>query len=256
MEWETLKTLLVVCPMIFAAGFIDSIAGGGGLISLPAYLFAGLPIHFAYGTNKFSSTFGTIFSTFRYIKSGQVHLKSALISAVGALIGSFLGAKLALALDEKFLKYFLIVMLPVVAIIVLIKRNFGDEDRTFDISEIRVLVLSFLSGLIIGAYDGFFGPGTGTFLILAYTGLIGFSLVKASGNAKIVNLASNISALATFAAHGKIVYMIGIPAIIFGIAGNWIGSGLALKNGARIIKPIFIGVLLLLFGTVAYDIFK
>lgn len=253
---STLQTLLIICPLIFAAGFVDSIAGGGGLISLPSYLLAGLPIHFAYGTNKFSSTFGTFFSTVRYIKNKQVHLKSAVTSVAGSLTGSFLGARLALALDARYLKYCLVVMLPIIAVFILTRRGFGEKDTTHTLPDSRVIIYSILSGLLIGAYDGFFGPGTGTFLILVYTGVIGFNLTIASGNAKIVNLASNVAALFAFIMGGKVAFELGIPAAFFGIMGNWIGSGLAIRNGARIIRPVFIGVLAILFVTVMVDILK
>lgn len=250
----SLNTLLIICPLVFVAGFIDSIAGGGGLVSLPAYLFVGLPVHFAYGTNKFSSSFGTFFSALRFMKSGQINYRSAISSVAGALVGSFLGAKAALALDDKYLKYCLIIMLPVIAVFILTRRGFGENDSTKNLSTKKIAVLSVLSGLLIGAYDGFFGPGTGTFLILVYTGVIGFNLTTASGNAKIVNLASNISALATFIAGGTVLFWVGIPAALFGMLGNWIGSGLAIKKGAKIIKPIFIVVIVLLFIKVGFEL--
>ncbi len=250
---ETVILLLRICPFIFLAGLVDSIAGGGGLISLPAYMFAGLPIHFAYGTNKFSSTFGTFFSTLRFVRSGKIHYVSAAISAAAALFGSHWGAKAALELDEKYLKYCLVVLLPVIGVFVLTRRGFGEKETAGELSKIKMILLSFLSGLLIGAYDGFFGPGTGTFLILIYTGIIGFSLITASGNAKVVNLSSNIAALITFIMGGKVSFMVGIPAALFGILGNWIGSGLAIKNGAKVIKPVFIGVLALLFIKIVVD---
>lgn len=249
-----MNMLLIICPLVFMAGLVDSIAGGGGLISLPAYIFAGLPVHLAYGTNKFSSTFGTFFSSLRFIKSKQVNYRSAIFSVIGALIGSHFGAKAALALSDIYLKYCLIVMLPIIAIFILSQRDFGKNDNVKEISTKKVVFLSLVSGLAIGAYDGFFGPGTGTFLILIYTSIIGFNIVTASGNAKIVNLSSNISALVTFILGGTVNFWIGIPAAIFGILGNWIGSGLAIKNGAKVIKPVFLGVLVLLFIKIGLDL--
>lgn len=251
----TIQTLLTICPLIFLAGFVDSIAGGGGLISLPAYLSAGLPPHFAYGTNKFSSCCGTTFSMLRFFKNKHIHYKAAVASVFTALLGSFAGAKAALALDEHYLKIFLLVALPVIAVFILTRRGFGEQNQTVDISMRRIIVLSMISGLVIGAYDGFFGPGTGTFLILVYTGVIGFDLTTASGNAKVVNLASNVAAVFTFLAEGKIVFAIGIPAALCCIAGNYIGSGLAIRKGAKVIKPIFIGVLVLLFIKIVSEFF-
>lgn len=250
----TLGMILMVSPLAFLAGFVDSIAGGGGLISLPAYTAAGLPMHLVLGTNKFSSSCGTFFSVLRFIKSGHVNYKSALSSVAGALLGSFLGAKAALALDDKYLKYVLVIMLPLIAIFILTRRGFGEKDTTKEVTSRKMVIYSILSGLLIGAYDGFFGPGTGTFLILIYTGLIGFNMTVASGNAKIVNLASNIAALATFLASGNVLFAVGAPAAACGILGNWIGSGLAIKNGAKVIKPVLLFVLILLLVKIGYDL--
>ncbi len=250
----TIKVILTVCPLIFVAGFLDSIAGGGGLISLPAYLFAGLPMHNAIATNKFSSTFGTAVSTYRYIRSGNVNLKSAFASVLGALVGSYAGARLALSLEEKYLQYFLIIALPVIAVFVLTRKNFGKDDIEFNLPSWKVIVFSLIIGFVIGAYDGFFGPGTGTFLILAYTGIVGFNLKTASGNAKIVNLASNVAALVTFIFSNKVMFQVGIPAALCGILGNWLGSGLAIKKGSGVIKPFVLIVILLLFGKIFYDL--
>lgn len=250
----TFSMLIVICPLVFLAGFIDSIAGGGGLISLPAYTAVGLPMHMVLGTNKFSSSFGTLFSVFRFMKSGKVHYKSALSSVAGALVGSFIGAQAALALDDIYLRYVLIIMLPIIAVFILTRRKFGENDKIKEISVKKIVTYSLLSGLLIGAYDGFFGPGTGTFLILIYTGLIGFNMTVASGNAKVVNLASNIAALATFITSGNVLIPLAAPAAVFGILGNWIGSGLAIKNGAKVIRPVLLIALLLLLIKIGYDL--
>lgn len=249
-----LKIILIICPLVFLAGLIDSIAGGGGIISLPAYIFVGLPVHLASGTNKFSSTCGTILSVARFIKNKKVHFKSAYFSVFTSLLGSFLGAKAALALDARYLKYCLMIILPFIAIFLVFKKDFGKKDTSTILSNKKVITLSLLSGLIMGAYDGFIGPGTGTFLILIYTSLIGFDFTTASGNAKIVNLASNVSALVTFILNGKVLFWLAVPAAISCIIGHWIGSGLAIKNGSKIIKPIFMVVVILLFIKIGIDL--
>lgn len=188
------------------------------------------------------------------MKCKKVCYYSAISSAIAALIGSYGGARLNMVVDEKYLRYMLIVVLPVIALFLIFKKDFGENNAITPQNPGRVMFLSILSGLLIGAYDGFFGPGTGTFLILAYTGIIGFDLVTASGNAKIVNLASNIAAFITFAIGGKIVWGIGIPAALFGIAGNWVGSGLALKGGKKMIKTMFFVTLSLLMCKIVYDL--
>jgi hypothetical protein len=250
----TLTTLLIICPLTFLAGFIDSIAGGGGLISLPSYLFIGLPSHLALGTNKFSSSFGTLIATLRYAKNRQIHYKSAFSAAAAALAGSYLGALLALTFDEKFLRWLLVVLLPVITVFMLVNRKFGDENRASALPGKKIILLSVLAGLVIGAYDGFFGPGTGTFLILVFTGLIGFDLTTASGNTKVVNLASNIAAVTAFMLNDAVVFAIAVPAALSGMLGNWLGSGLAIKSRSRVIRPVFMTAVTLLFIKVLWDL--
>jgi uncharacterized membrane protein YfcA len=172
--------LIIICPLTFLAGFIDSIAGGGGLISLPSYLLVGLPSHMALGTNKLSSSFGTLVATIRYAKNRQILYKSALPAAMAALAGSYLGALLALSFEEKFLRIVLVAILPIIVIFSLVNKKFGNETRVAAFSDVKIICLSILTGLVIGTYDGFFGPGAGTFLILAFTGIIGFDLTTAS----------------------------------------------------------------------------
>lgn len=251
---ETVQMLLIICPLVFFAGVVDAVAGGGGLISLPAYLAAGLPPHMAIATNKVSSSCGTLVATLRFMLGRKIHYLSALVSAAAALVGSYFGAQLNMMLEEKYLSYVLIVLLPVIAVFLLCKRDFGERDRAVELTRAKMLIYSVLAGLVVGCYDGFFGPGTGTFLILAYTGLIGFDLVTASGNAKVVNLAANAAALTTYAFSGKVVWLLGLTAALFGIAGNWIGSGLALKKGGKIIRPMFFVVLVLLLVKIIVDL--
>ena len=252
---ETMKMLFIICPLIFLAGLIDAIAGGGGIISLPAYIVAGLPPHLATGTNKCSSTCGTLFSTLRFMRSKKIHYIAAITSAGAALIGSPIGATINMIIEERYLGYTMLVLLPIIALFLVFKKDFGDKIKIQQESKYKIIGLSLLSGFLIGMYDGFFGPGTGTFLILIYTGIIGFDLVTASGNAKVVNLSSNVAALVTFALNGKVVWHIGLLAAIFGIAGNWIGAGLAIKGGKKIIRPMFMVVLALLIIKIGYDLF-
>lgn len=251
-----IEMLLVVCPLVFFAAFVDAIAGGGGLISLPAYLFTGMPAHLAIGSNKLSAAVGTAISTARFIKSGSFHLRIALETAVIAFIGSALGAQLALHASDYFLRIFMMLVLPCVAVFVLFnRRQISDESRFEQFSRGRIAIGILLTGLLIGMYDGFFGPGTGTFLIIAFTTLLGFDLKRACGNTKIVNLATNVAALVMFISAGQIYYEVAIPATLFSIAGNWLGSGMALKKGAQFIRPVMFAVICLLLLKIAYDMF-
>lgn len=249
----TIQTLLIICPLVFLAGFVDSVAGGGGLISLPAYLLAGLPIHAAYGTNKLSSSCGTVVAAWRYLRGGYIRIKPALLAAAGALGGSWLGARLVTVLDEGVLRACLLVILPAAALFLLWNRGFGAREQDGQLPGGRLAVLSLAIGFVLGAYDGFFGPGTGTFLVLAFTGLLQMSLTSATGTAKVVNLASNLAALAVYILDGRVWLSIGLPAAACGILGNYLGATLAVKKGARLIRPVLIAAVALLMVRVVWD---
>jgi len=246
---------LIILPFIFLAGLIDAIAGGGGLISLPAYWSAGIPAHMALGTNKFSSCSGTIFSTGRYFHANMIDVPVAICSAVMALVGSWLGATTALLVSAAFLNYLLIVLIPLITVITLFRPSLGFTDTAHLLKLGYRLTLAALAGLIVGFYDGFFCPGTGTFLILIYSALLHYDFVRANGNSKVVNLASNFAALATFAYHGQILYQIAIPAAVCGIAGNLLGSRMVIRRGNKLIRQVFILALLLLLIRVLYNVF-
>lgn len=253
---STLQMILTIGPLVFLASLVDAIAGGGGLISLPAYLISGMPIHYAYGSNKFSSGIGTLSSAYRFLKSGKIHLKIAGFTAIFAFIGSSLGAQIALMLSDEFLRIAMTILLPFVAIFVLFnKKRDGDVSQLDKYSKRYIAIVSMLIGFSTGFYDGFFGPGAGTFMILAYTSFIGLDFTTASANGKIVNLASNISALIVFIMAGKVLYIVAIPVTLFSIAGHWVGSGLVIKNGSKYIKPVMICVLIGLFGKIIFDTF-
>ncbi|MDO4559850.1 MAG: TSUP family transporter [bacterium] len=247
-------SLILVCLLVFLAGFVDASAGGGGIISLPAYIFTGMPAHFALGCNKFSSSCGTTLAVFKFWRGGAVNIRAAALAAAGSFIGSAVGAKTALALSDQTLKTMLLVILPCAAVIIFLKRNLGDCDRSAEVDRGRAAALAFLIGLLIGGYDGLFGPGTGTFAIIAFSVLMKFDLKTASGNAKILNLASNYASLMTFAFAGTILYGVALPAALCGIAGNYLGAQCALTKGARFIRPMMLTVLALLMLKLLWDI--
>ena len=181
-------TFLIVCPLLFLAGFVDSIAGGGGLISLPAYLFAGLPMHSAIATNKLSSACGTLLATGRFIRRGLVSLRLSIPSVICAFIGSAIGARLSLLVSERVLKYMLFIILPIAAFFVLNRHTFQNDsgDDTLRLDR-RTYLTAAISAFLIGGYDGFYGPGTGTFLLIAFTVFARLSVSRANAQAKVVN---------------------------------------------------------------------
>ena len=170
------------------AGFVDSAAGGGGLISLPAYLFAGLPPHYTYATNKFSAACGTTFATASFFKNGAMNLKVGILAAIGSFAGSALGAHIVLMLSDEVLQMMMFIILPIAAVIILWRRNLPDENRDDGTLNLKKALLALGIGLGIGLYDGMVGPGTGTFAIIAFTSLMGFDLRTANGNAKVLNV--------------------------------------------------------------------
>ena len=245
--------VLLVCLGVFCASFMDAIGGGGGIISLPSYLLAGLPMHFALGTNKLSSCIGTVASTLRYIKNGCVDWLLGIPSIALALVGSHLGTRLQLIVEEQYLKFLLLLVLPVTAVILLKKKQLPELKEAMTESVRRLIVWG--ASLVIGAYDGFYGPGTGTFLLLIFCYCAKLDVRTASGNVKLVNLASNIGALATSLAAGKVLIPLGLLSAVFATAGQYLGAGLALKNGSKIVRPVILVVLALLAGKILLELF-
>lgn len=248
----TLKTYLIVCPLVFLAGFVDAIGGGGGLISLPAYMFAGLPAHNAVGTNKFSSALGTMVSTTRLCAKNRPRWYHAVPAVVLALIGSQIGSRLSILVPDNIFKMVLCIILPVVAFYVLKEKNL-DKGSKEEISLKKQVIILSIASFILGMYDGFYGPGTGTFLILIYTGFAKMTLMESATSTKLANLASNISALVVFWLNGLVYIKLGLVAAIFSIAGNYIGAGVMLKNGKKVVRIIILSVLTLLFIKVIMD---
>ena len=247
----TAGMFLVVCPLLFLAGFVDSIGGGGGLISLPAYLLAGLPVHQAIATNKLSSTCGTSLSTGRFLRHGLINLKLTVPAALAAFAGSTLGAQLSLLVSENVMKYILFAVLPVAAFFVLNRHLFTDKGGDA-VADRRTMIICVAAALLIGAYDGFYGPGTGTFLIIAFTVFAKMGLMSANAQSKVINLTTNITSLTIFLLHGQVIIPLGIAAALCNMAGNYIGAGLAMNKGSKIVRPVILLDLgLLLFKIIA-----
>ena len=241
LSWQM---VIIISIGVFLASFVDSIGGGGGIISVPAYLLAGLPAHLALGTNKLSACIGTAVSTGRFIKRGYVDWKLGLPSICLALLGSYFGTRLQLAVDERYLKWLLLLVLPVIAFFVL-KQKKLPETRG-EMNEEKRMAIVLIASLVVGTYDGFYGPGTGCFLILIFCNLAKLDLRTAAGNVKIVNLASNMGALFTSLINGKVFLALGLIGALFSVLGNYLGSGLVIKDGSKIIRPVILIVLTML----------
>ena len=240
------ETFLLVCPLLFLAGLVDAIGGGGGLISLPAYLLAGLPPHAAIATNKMSSTCGTAVAALRLLKNHYIDFRLAAPAVAAGIAGSAAGAGLSLLVSEKIMTYLMIIILPVCAFLVLNKNIFSDRVSEKQVSRRKMYIVSTVSALVIGVYDGFYGPGTGTFLIIAFTVFAGMDIRRANGQTKVINLTTNVTSLVVFLVNGQVILLLGLAAAACNMLGGYIGAGLMMDKGANIVRPSIILVLVLL----------
>ena len=238
--------------MVFLAGFVDAIAGGGGLISLPAYIFAGLPSINAIATNKMSSTMGTSVAVYRYARDGFVPWKLAPFCIACALGGSSVGANIALTVDDRTFKIIMLAILPVVAFYVFKNKQLDKERVPYGTG--KVMAVASVVAFAIGIYDGFYGPGTGTFLILLLTQAAHLRLNQANGLTKIINFTTNITSLTVYLINGKVLILLGVLAGLFNIAGNYLGARAFEKKGAGFTRPVMIGVIVIFFIKVILEI--
>lgn len=249
----SLLIILVLCLFFFLAGFVDSVAGGGGLISVPAMLLCGLPPHIALGTGKFASTLGSLTSLWTFARNHLVVLRIAPAGFLSAFAGGMAGSALAMHLDSAVLGKILIFLLPVGMLISLFSGRLATEEG--ELPERHLWIRVILMGFLIGSYDGFFGPGTGSFFIIAQHLVLRMGLVRASATAKVFNLASNAGAFAVFASGGAALYSLGIPLAAANILGNQLGTRLAIRIGARMVRNFLYIALTLLLISLIYRFF-
>ncbi len=242
--------LLFLTAAGFFAGFIDSVAGGGGLISLPAVLVAGLPPQTALATSKFMATWGTAASVWTYARNKVILWKVGLIGSLFSLAGSALGAETALLVDNAVLGKVILILLPIAALITFfpVRKNTAQQEP----GNAALYLITPLVCLAVGFYDGFFGPGTGSFMLISLHIFLGIGLIQASGTAKVFNLASNISGLIVFLLHGKVLFLAAIPMAAANILGNVAGCRLALRGGPAVVRRMLLVSLGLLFATLIW----
>lgn len=250
MGWDVYVILIIVL-FGFLAAFIDSVVGGGGLISTPALLAIGLPPAVALGTNKLASSFGTLTSTIKFVRSGNVDLKIVAKLFPFVLVASVGGAYLATMLPAQLLKPLIIVALSLVFIYTLVKKDWGSV-RTFTSFTPIKATMFVIAYLIIGFYDGFIGGGTGSFMLFVLL-MFGFDFLSAAGNVKVLNFASNIGALILFMSLGQVNYFYGMIMAISMIVGSYVGAQFAISKGVGYVKVLFIIVTAVLIVKNAYD---
>lgn len=238
---------LLLCVTFFFAGVIDAVCGGGGLLTLPMFMAVGFPVHLVTGTNQCAILAGSATSMVRFAKNGHVHWPSVLITLPFAIIGASLGSKLNMLLPAEWLELIMTLLVPVAAVVLLLKHDFGRENRVHEVSQKRLCLSALAIGLIIGTYQGFYGAGAGTFYMLSFALLMRLDLTMASGTTKAVSFCSTVASAATYALSGMVIWQAALAATIFNVAGSYIGAGLAMKKGAKFIRPMFLFVLALLF---------
>ena len=249
-----------LCLAAFCAGFFDSIVGGGGLIQLPAVLIClpGLPIPTAFGTNKTAAIFGNTVAMWQYSRRVKLRWDSLLPATVTALAAAYLGAWTVRTLahfQPELLRGLVLFLLVAVALHTFFKKELGELHHPRWAAHHERLA-GIVLGLGLGFYDGFFGPGTGTFLLFAFVSLFRFDFLHASAHAKFVNFATNLSPVLYFAWHGDVLWKYSIPMGICNLAGAYMGSHLAIQKGNKFIRGIFLVVLVLLIGRLGWDFLR
>jgi uncharacterized membrane protein YfcA len=250
-------TLLVLVAAAFVAGALDAIGGGGGLIMVPALLAAGLPPHLALGTNKGQSFFGSLSAAVRYARAGLVDGRRARVTFPAAFVGALGGTALVLVIRPEVLRPVVLGLLVVAAILVTVTRPRAGNGASTDFvpSTRRPWLIAALIALVVGAYDGFFGPGAGTFYIAAFVAFLAIPMARASADAKVANFASNIAAALLFAHRGVILWGIALPLAGGQILGGWVGAHLAIRRGDSFVRAVVLVVVLALVLKVARDLY-
>lgn len=256
--FEKMETyiIIILCIASFFAGFVDAIVGGGGLIQAPIalILLPNLAVSSIIGSLKIPAFSGTSFAANQYLKKVDMNWKLLSIMAVVAFASAFLGSNLLTKVHNDFMKPLLLIVLTLIAIYTFTKKDFGIHQAKEHTVK-RQLLLAVSMSVLLGFYDGFIGPGTGSFLVLAFVTVLGFDFLHASANAKMVNLATNFGSICLFVLKGKIIWAIAIPMAVCNALGGWIGAKLAIKKGNGFIRVFFLIVVigtLLRFG---YDVF-
>lgn len=256
LEQLTWGTLILVIVAAFAAGWIDAVVGGGGLLQLPAMLLIpGITPLQALATNKLASVFGTATSSVTYYRRAKPDIRTALPMAGIALAGSFGGAAVATLLPASAFKPIIVVALLAVAVFTAFRPQMGAATR-LRFSGHKHHIMAGAAGLVIGFYDGLIGPGTGTFLVISLVALLGYDFLQASAKAKIVNLATNIGALLLFIPHGAVLWLLGGILAVANVAGSYLGSRMAVSRGTKFIRIVFLVVVVALIAKLGVDVWN
>ena len=245
----------VCCIAACIAGFVDSIAGGGGLIVLPALLLCGIPPHLAMGTSKFATSMGTALALFNFARNNLVLWRVASVGVAFALLGAYGGSRMALMLDSAVMGKVLVALLPVGMAMTLVPKKEQPGALDMPDSGWRFWFGVPMTSVLVGMYDGFFGPGAGSFYILAFHWVLRMGLIEASATSKVFNLASNVGSLIAFLISGQVLFALALPMAAASMAGNWMGSRLAIRVGSSVVRKCLVVSLSLLLATLVWRYF-
>lgn len=251
----SLSKFLFLGVVCFIGAFVDAIAGGGGIINIPAYIFAGFPIHYALGTNKFSYVFLCLGSSLKYLFSGKINISVIKYPAIISFFASSLGVYTVSKIDDKFLEPLIIVLLLFLTIYVILNKKLGFKN-TFKVLDRKTEIYGWVATFIISFYIGFFGPAGSSFLLFAYVKIYGFDFVTASANTKVIALFASLAGVIGFAILGKVVYAYAIPLSVIMFIGGQLGAKFAIKNGAKVVRPILIIISIVTVTKLIFDKFS
>jgi uncharacterized membrane protein YfcA len=241
--------IIALVFVAFLAGYIDAVAGGGGMLNLPALLFAGVPPVSALAVSKISAIAGTVFAVIKFTLSKRIHWKTVSLAAIPCLVASYIGGKVALNISATVLAWAILICIPIALTIVLRDKIDSEEDEVSNAPKTLLAITP------IGFYDGILGPGTGTYMTIAVRKILKFNLLKATATIKPLNLLSNIGAAIAFILAGKVIWSIAIPMLVASSVGGWLGSQSAIKGGDVFIRRLLIGVLTIMLVANLYKMF-
>jgi len=251
-----LSDLLYLIPLLFTAGLIDGIAGGGGIIALPSYILTGMPLHSAYACNKLQSGCGTLCSGLKYIKEGFADIRTALIALPFTIAASMLSTRIILGLDGEKIKVIIAICIPIAVLFMFLKRKVKSSPTSKPMLNTKTVLLSMLSGALLGAYDALFGPGGGSIAMIVFSLLLNYDLRVGCGNGKIIIVVSNFTALFNYITSGHMIWHVAIPCTLCNMLGSYIGAALAVKKGEKLVFPAMLTVLAVLLAETFLGVFS
>ena len=248
-------SLIFLSIVYFFAGIVDAVCGGGGLFSVPSLMSVGLPAHMVVGTNQCTLVLGNLTSIYKYARSGNINYRIAMMALPFSIVGAIIGAKLNLLVSERYLQIIMIVLIPILAVFSFFKRDIGNEDYSDELSKKNQFIGAAAIGFFISVYHAFYGPASGLFYMMLFCAVTKLDVLKSNGVTKIILLLACTTSGITYALSGNVNWtMVAIDSVTY-IIGNYVGASIAISKGAKIVKPAFYSMLVVLFIKLIFDYF-